>query len=114
KRFLWFPQIVLLTGLVTVLAATQSYTPDYQASRRECRWINTKFECLYHTCTISIDDKQTCTTRVGPPPADIDQERLARRTRKRHCRWNGDKLICTIERCAFYPNGLRNCSTTTI
>ncbi|KAH8259008.1 hypothetical protein KR038_006890, partial [Drosophila bunnanda] len=92
-----------------IIANSQS---QLSTNRYQCRWSNGQLKCTYKNCTISIDGKQNCTTREGPPPAGIDQERFAAHTTKTSCNWN-EKLICTHERCTLYPNGKRNCSTTT-
>ncbi|KAH8282247.1 hypothetical protein KR054_006432, partial [Drosophila jambulina] len=93
-----------------IIANSQS---ELRASRYRCRWINGRLKCMYQNCTISVDGKQNCTTREGPPPADIDQERFAAHTTKSNCNWITDKLMCTYERCTLYPNGKKSCSTTT-
>ncbi|KAH8248965.1 hypothetical protein KR032_004581, partial [Drosophila birchii] len=92
-----------------IIANSQS---DLRTSRYQCRWINDKLRCTFQNCTLSIDGKQNCTTREGPPPADIDQERFAAHSTRTNCNWGADKLICTKEHCITYPNGKKSCSTT--
>ncbi|KAH8334360.1 hypothetical protein KR059_009185, partial [Drosophila kikkawai] len=117
-----FSQIILFSVLVTVLAGThiptnthnhhQGASSHIEANRHVCRWIKDKYKCIYQTCTVSLDGKKSCTTKEGPPTAEIiahSQSQL--RSSRYQCRWIDGRLKCRYQNCTLSLDGKRNCTT---